>query len=201
VSRKLPPGRSEELKSSVADLIEDYGLTYPLQPLELADALGAQVVWYNFGLPSVASALRTDDGFTEPVRTSYGHAFRMHVNGQRPAIRQRFTVAHECGHIWLDHLVGRSACTRDVMEVEANFFAGYLLAPDALIHQWVPSLTVDDIAATFEMSGEAATIAHRRHLNALNLNALGRPHDQRIASAATRSALTQATQLELPKEA
>lgn len=199
--RKLVPGRYEELKASIADLIEDYGLTYPLRPLELADALGAQVVWYQFGLPLIATALRTDDGFTEPVKTSYGHAFRMHVNGQQPAIRQRFTVAHECGHIWLDHLVGRAARSRDVMEVEANFFAGYLLAPDALIQQWVPSLTVDDIAATFEISGEAAAIAHRRYLNALNLNVVGRPHDQRIAAAATRRGVICATQLELPKEA
>jgi len=51
VSRKLPYRRYEELKSLAADLIEDYALSYPLDPFEIAATLGVHVTVHEFGLP------------------------------------------------------------------------------------------------------------------------------------------------------
>ena len=42
MTRKLAYRRYEELKSLAADLIEDYALSYPLDPFELAATLGVQ---------------------------------------------------------------------------------------------------------------------------------------------------------------
>jgi Zn-dependent peptidase ImmA (M78 family) len=60
------------------------------------------------------------------------------VNGGHPVVRQRFTVAHEYGHVCCGH--GATAVdtpatlagdTRDPLEVQANAFAAEFLAPRA----------------------------------------------------------------------
>lgn len=183
---RLSRERYNDLKIAAADLIEDYGLAYPLEPREIADILGAQIVEYRHGLPDLASALRTQDGFTESNITEYGYSFRIHLNSAQPAIRQRFTITHECGHIWLDHLIENAHNSHEIMEIEANFFASYLLAPDVLIQRWLPDFTITAIASQFSLSTEAATNAHRRYVNALNLGVIGQAHDLRIASSARR---------------
>lgn len=45
--------------------------------------------------------------------------------------RQRFSVAHEIGHIVLGH-VDNDMVDSEEAELEANYFAGYLLFPDCL---------------------------------------------------------------------
>src|SRR5919107_3057210 len=69
----------------------------------------------------------------------HGDAALLVVNGDQALPRQRFTLAHEYGHVACDHdlttsidtvdvLAGR---TRDPREVQANAFAAELLAPRA----------------------------------------------------------------------
>lgn len=64
MTRKLSPHRYERLKSLAADLIEDYELTYPLQPLTIADLLGVHVTVHHQGLPYAPRFCDTDDGYT-----------------------------------------------------------------------------------------------------------------------------------------
>ena len=45
--------------------------------------------------------------------------------------KQRFSVAHEIGHIVLGHIDGGIE-NSDIAETEANYFAGYILCPDCL---------------------------------------------------------------------
>jgi len=186
VSRKLAPSRYEEIKVLGADLIEDYELVYPLEPFEIAELLGIHVAIHNEGLPVTAQRFSTSDGYTEPVASRHGWKFRIHINGSTPGIRQRFTLMHEVAHIWLDHLRADATLTDDRAEGEANFLANYLLAPDALVVMWAPSLTISEIAQVFLMSDEAAELAHGRVLRAVNRGAIGKPHDHRIAACATR---------------
>ncbi len=65
------------------------------------------------------------------------------VNADHNPVRQRFTLAHELGHLCMGHqprvelssdLFG---ATRDPQEVEANYFAAELLAPRAAITGWL----------------------------------------------------------------
>lgn len=186
MSRKLQHTHYERLKSFAADLIEDYELSYPLQPLTIADLVGVKVTVHSQGLPAAAWYCGTDDGYTEVVQSPHGLKHQIHLNGTKPAIRQRFTTMHEIGHVLAEHLVFDRPLTHEVAEAEANFLAGYLLAPDALINAWVPELTIAGVAGVFQISVEAARLAHARVIRAKTRNVLGSPNDVRILAAATR---------------
>lgn len=186
MNRKLAGSRYEALKRLGADLIEDYALSYPLEPDEVAAALGVSVERHSWKLPEVARLCSTTDGYTLPVAGDSGLKFQVHLNDAAAPLRQRFTLAHELAHVWLDHPRSGSALTNDEMEGEANFLASYLLAPDILVSMWLPELTVAGIATTFMMSIEAAGFAHKRVMRTLNRELPWQPHDQRILSAASR---------------
>lgn len=107
MSRKLASRRYEELKDIAADLIEDYGFAYPLQPLQIADTWGVRVTLHRQWPPGFASAVGTDDGFTVPVESTHGTRFEVHLNAAMPPVRQRFTCVHELSHIGLKHPICR----------------------------------------------------------------------------------------------
>jgi len=178
--------RYSEIKSLVADLIEDYGLTYPIDPFNLGALLGAEIVVHKRQLPSIAAHLESSDGFTEVIRTQFGVSFRVHLNGQMPEARQRFTLTHECAHIWLDHLVDGDFIDFDRGEQEANFLSSYLLAPDVLIDSWLEGAQVPEIASQFNLSREAATLIFKRYMKAVALGPLESEVDLRILRSATR---------------
>ena len=186
MSRKLQHRRYEEIKSLGADMIEDYELVYPLEPHEVAAMWGVHVVIHLKWIPLMAQICRTVDGCTEQVDSRHGQKFQIHTNGAMHPLRQRFTLAHELAHIWLEHLRSDAPIPGDQAEGEANFLASYLLAPDALVLAWVPNLTVSGIAQVFRMSDEAAQLAHSRVMRAQNNNAIGRTYDLRILASATR---------------
>lgn len=100
------------------------------------------------------------------------------INGTHPVARQRFTLAHELGHLRCGHdgavpvetFVTLGGKTTDGREVQANAFAAELLAPAAGIREMLgdhgPGLgDVVRIAASFGIS----TIAALLRLNTLGL--------------------------------
>lgn len=104
------------------------------------------------------------------------------VNGTHAAVRQRFTLAHELGHLRCRHevlvevdtfetLAGK---TTDSREIQANAFAAELLAPTAGVRSMIDGEpTLDDVvlmAASFGIS----TIAALYRLNTLNLTTKAR---------------------------
>lgn len=187
MSRRLASRRYEELKDIAADLIEDYGFAYPLQPLQIADTWGVRVTLHRHWPPGFASAVGTDDGFTVPVESTHGTRFEVHLNAEMPPVRQRFTAMHELSHVTLAHPILPVMLSEDVAEAEANHLASYLLAPDVLVRAWVPTLSVFGIAHEFGLSAEAARLTHARVLRALQRGSRDEARDQRILAAATRS--------------
>lgn len=99
------------------------------------------------------------------------------VNGTQPAVRRRFTLAHELGHIRCAHDHGLpvetfktlGGQTTDQREVQANAFAAQLLMPaDGVRDEVTGEPTLEDvitIAARFGVS----TIAALYRLNTLRL--------------------------------
>ncbi len=75
-----------------------------------------------------------------------------------PGDRDRFSVAHEFGHIVLDHL--RRGLLMEQAEREANYFAGALLLPkEAAVEAMEPPVTIGvlkGVKATYGMSIQAA---------------------------------------------
>src|SRR5437660_7882459 len=89
------------------------------------------------------------------------------VNGKQSVERQRFTIAHELGHVCCGHEgtaidtdATLSGATRDSHEVQANAFAAELLAPRAGVKGMIdvePNLQdVVRLAAHFGISSVAA---------------------------------------------
>jgi Zn-dependent peptidase ImmA (M78 family) len=98
------------------------------------------------------------------------------VNGKQSVERQRFTVAHEYGHVCCGH-EGRqldtqaiiSGATRDPQEVQANAFAAQLLAPRAGVEAMVDGApTLEDVVRIASHFG-ISTIAAVYRLRTLDL--------------------------------
>jgi hypothetical protein len=187
VSRKLASQRYEQLRDIATDLIEGYGFSYPLQPLQIADTWGVRVSVHRQWSAGLALACGTVDGFTVPVHSRHGMKFEVHLNAAMPPVRQRFTAVHELSHVALEHPIFPVRLSKDVAEAEANHLASYLLAPDVLVCSWVPTLSVVGIAREFGLSDEAARLTHARVLRTLHRGSGDEARDQRILAAATRS--------------
>jgi Zn-dependent peptidase ImmA (M78 family) len=118
------------------NLLEDFGVSAPPVPVEdIARRLGARVSFEHFG-PSVSGMLYRD-----------GANAVIGVNATHAKTRQRFTIAHEIGHLRLhegrpmfvdrsvriDRRDANAALGVDPDEIEANSFAAALLMPESMI--------------------------------------------------------------------
>ncbi len=82
-------------------------------------------------------------------------------NNTKPLLRQRFTVAHELGHVLLGHADSESKLdfyNDDPKETEANQFAAELLMPIDLFKVDLKKLNddVESVAKLYQVSKEAA---------------------------------------------
>jgi Zn-dependent peptidase ImmA (M78 family) len=139
----------------------------PVPVTEIAQKLGAIVTYHPFdSKDNLSGVLFKEQGNT-----------KIAVNSSDPPTRQRFTIAHECGHLVLKHKGdmfvdqtirlqrdANSGLAIDPLEVEANGFAAELLMPRA----WVlrefgkratpnikPETLIRELAKAFEVSPKA----------------------------------------------
>lgn len=119
------------------ELIKKYGVTTVPVPIEsIAIAEGAEIARHRFEGPESGFALRDGDRWI------------IGVNTQTSNRRQRFTIAHELGHLLLhegrpltvDQAVVRvdlrnhvSSMATDQQEIEANTFAANILMPKEIV--------------------------------------------------------------------
>ena len=140
----------------------------PIPVEEIAVKLGASVSYEPFeGKGGVSGMLVRDKN-----RIVIG------INSAHPLVRQRFSIAHEIGHlkmhqgsVFIDQTVrfnrdGRSSLATDTQEIQANQFAAALLMPAKLISDSIkkrvtkkPNLTeselVSELATEFRVSTQA----------------------------------------------
>ena|SRR5258708_17256269 len=140
----------------------------PIPVEEIAAHFGAQLSYEPFqGKGELSGMLLRDKD-----RTVIG------VNSAHPAVRQRFSVAHEIGHLimhqgamFVDQTVrfnrdGKSSLAIDPQEIEANRFAAELLMPEKLVTAAIekciakkPNLPqralIADLAKEFQVSEQA----------------------------------------------
>lgn len=82
------------------------------------------------------------------------------VNAEDPAVRQRFSVAHELGH----HFLGTRHGDGPLAEQEANAFAGELLVPGHMLRSAMEQTTdTRELAKLFKVSREVLEIAAKQH--------------------------------------
>lgn len=156
-------------------------VSIPVSPVAVAESLGARVVEKAF----------TDEMSGVLVRK--GASITIAVSASDGPLRQRFTVAHECGHLALEHagelfidkqVVNRrdsnSSLAIDDQEIEANQFAASLLMPrDEVVSHLdrlhrtnkTRSVLVELMAKQFRVSKPAM------EYRLVNLGLLGSPSD------------------------
>ena len=112
-------------------------------------------------------------------RSENGNRVVIGVNSRHPTVRQRFSIAHELGHLALHEPAfqidqhafvsfrnSKSSGASDPREIEANQFAAALLMPEALLTACVEQLgenpDVEDsirrLAQRFDVSTQAMSI-------------------------------------------
>jgi len=141
---------------------------HPVPVEQIAQKLGARVVFEAFDSRDNLSGVLLKENGNVTIA----------VNSSDPSTRQRFTIAHECGHLVLKHKGDmfvdqtirlhrddNSGSAVDRLEIEANGFAAELLMPSS----WVlkefekrlkgSSLKVEsvvrDLARSFDVSPKA----------------------------------------------
>jgi len=130
------------------------------------------VVEERAGLPVVVTQLPDGvAGACVPVGTDR----LLWVNGAQAPVRQRFTLAHELGHVWCKHdgalavdtVATLSGKATTPLEVQANAFAAELLVPRAAIEGVVDGdPTLDEIvvvAAHFGTSALMTLLRFKQH--------------------------------------
>lgn len=135
----------------------------PFDPLKIARAAGVEVYVTTFkpedGEDVSGSVVILN---SEPV---------IYVARDHPLVRQRFTIAHELGHIALGHLAGKEgelvdnakrlrSATWDIEERAANGFAAELLMPGQWVKEAVSAgiRSIPELATLFGVSNQAISI-------------------------------------------
>lgn len=155
----------QQARNAAWRILIDCGIDrLPVNPNDICRRLGCRVQTYETGARAIQAArlsglAKTADGFTLMYKGTPFIFYRTDV----PIGRQRFTVAHELGHVVLGHLGDGMVSTRNrepepgdpEAEQQANVFAARLLAPACVLHA-LRALTPEKISALCGLSEQAA---------------------------------------------
>lgn len=155
--------RGDAIPAHVQAIIDNAADTIPVNVEKVAKALGLRV--FSTNLPDkVSGMLLRDKSYESPS------GFVIFVEKNEPAVRQRFTAAHELGHFVLhkdsvgdkvtDNYLLRSDGMSNRQEVEANQFAADLLMPmDQVTKAMGDGITTPkELARRFDVSEVAMSI-------------------------------------------
>lgn len=169
----------KEIERAVIELLEDYDLAkYPISVAAAAEALQVKIVPYST-LDSQVQNMAFDvssDAFT--IADAEYNSTTLAVNDVSGSNynRARFSGAHELAHIFLGHNE-KSPHKED----EADYFAGYLLAPHPLILTMPKDAVVAD---RFGVSGQCASYAIDQANRRRRESPLWEPHEQWLVNNA-----------------
>lgn len=146
------------VKEKAESLIAQYALTTPIRIFELGQIMG--VKWKGCTTDEICDIVKKKEPEFEkqPDFTAWSEVLAFFDTDDttiflnednQPITRTRFTFAHELGHYQLHAHLNENHFRRttviqdlyspqDPKEVEANYFAGYLLMPDAAIERILP---------------------------------------------------------------
>ncbi len=167
------PIRYSLARRAARDLLKEAGIKVPPVPVEkLAKVAGARIRFAPFGEGELSGMI---------IQQGNGVAV-IGVNSLHPKVRQRFTIAHELGHLVLHpkqpmHVDKeflpvrfrdrRSSAGDDAVEVEANQFAAALLMPEDFVRAEVDRSwggesfdeeNIKELAERFQVSIAAMTV-------------------------------------------
>lgn len=142
--------RCEAIKQRVTDLLETCNLhELPLNAHAMIEILGIPLIPYSTLPPTIQDLLETKA--EDAICCKKNGKWIIAYNDRKAAKNSRrmlFTLAHELGHVWLDHTE-----LSDLAEKEANFFAKYLITNPILIEQlkcFSPEQIMHDLGCGYE---------------------------------------------------
>lgn len=117
---------------------------FPVDPLLIAKRLSSMNEAVCIDLVGADNnQLNGASGMAELVEVTNKKRFKCSYNTSEAMVRQRFTQAHELGHVVLAHVDEKTPRMRDerfdnrnAIEIDANAFAAELLMPS----RWLPTL-------------------------------------------------------------
>lgn len=172
--------REIEIETAVVELLSDFGITeYPISIKRIVETLGIDLVPYSCLQPQELALARSASNDAFHVRTpNYSQACIV-LDDTCSAYhnRTRFSGAHELGHIILEHREDTPNRER-----EADYFAGYLLAPHPLILKCNPAFNLTEV---FKVSSDCALFAKDQALARKREGETWRPHEQWLINNAT----------------
>lgn len=171
---RLEHERYEEIKADIIDLFEECDVHhYPLDVFDIAAQLHYRVIPYS-ALPELKRMqcrFLSQDGCSELVYNSSTqmYEYNIYYNDSLGIVQSRiyFTILHEIGHIRLGHLDYDTDKTDIIKESEANFYAGYIIAPPPLVGRF-SCRSPRELGRRFNTSSEAADYAYDRYLKWLS---------------------------------
>ncbi len=141
----------KDTRNLVWKILTKYNVVdFPVKIKALAQELGVNVNQVN-RLPNNMYAV----SYTHNDVTHIDYVSSGNIN------TDRFTVAHELGHLLLRHRADKAYS--EYQEEQANIFASRLLAPMIIVREHDPN-TPDDLARIFGISIESATIRYNRYI-------------------------------------
>ncbi len=153
------------------EFLEEFNIShFPINPYKIIETKKWGLITYsemaencNCTIKDVINSLKSYDGFTIYDEINYTIAY----NDTQPKKRILFTLLHEIGHIYLNHLIDfehtrlyRGSLTKSenkVLENEANTFARNVLVPSAFVSQ-LKDKTKMSLSRYFGISYKAAEI-------------------------------------------
>ena len=162
---RLDVDRVKHIRTLVNSCLRGINCSEPPVPVEEVSAfLGAKLLFAPYDGDGLAGML---------IQT--GNQPVIAINSAHHKNRQRFTIAHECGHLVLGHqgetyvdrsfeVIRRDATSSeatDIAEVEANQFAAELLMPIKFLVRDMPGIGVD-----FESDDKVTSLAKRYGVSA-----------------------------------
>lgn len=166
--------RYKKIMKSVFDFfIKERITTFPIDPFKIIKKNKWGLIKYSelanehgMSIEMVIKAYQSEDGYIIRDADNYTIAYNDTITNPG---RIRFTLMHEIGHIYLNHLVDfnetilrRSKLTRseyEILEREAHAFARNTLAPPAIVNVIKadrPILIKDILMSYFEITHHAA---------------------------------------------
>lgn len=139
--------RIDSIRNNVEKLLLKNGIYGPpVNVAKIAQSLGAKILYSKYDAEEISGMLIRD-----------GKNVIIGVNSCHSANRQRFTLAHECGHLLLHSgqpifvdknfrvnlRDDKSSSATDTEEIEANKFAAELLMPWQFLRKDIPSRSID----------------------------------------------------------
>ncbi len=147
------------IKKRARKLIDDSKATVPVQIHTIVQYLTQDQSYKIF-----PKAMDLKEKFSGQIVRS-GNAAGIIYNSTHSVVRQRFTFAHELGHLILEHDLRVQTYneminlkTKSPIEREANLFAAELLMPKTLVSDYLKKhqvKTVKELAEIFNVSEEA----------------------------------------------